>query len=240
MTVLALALGSPGILAQSAPAGSRGWAELVRLVFQDGGLSLHLGPVLLLLVAAFVVVGGTIWAWRWRGREKLRKWDTTSVKVKFGNVAEIEVRPNYETVRLAYQAWVEIMTRKVGLPFDEEHDLIAEVYDSWYRLFGVLRELTKSVPAHRIRACPDTQRLVGVMLDVLNKGLRPHLTRWQARFRTWYDTSLEEQANRGKAPQDIQKTFPQYRELVSDLRGVNGRFVEFAAALRQLAEGCER
>ena len=33
---------------------------------------------------------------------------------------------------LAYKLWVELNTRKIGLEFDQENDVIVEVYDSWY------------------------------------------------------------------------------------------------------------
>jgi len=211
------------------------WSEFMRLEFENGGVSLHVGPVAMVLL--IIVVIGLVVAWIVRLRKRLPKWDTTAVKMRFGNLGEVEIRPNYDTVRIAYQAWVEIRTRKVGLPFEEDHDVIAEVYDSWYDMFGVLRELTKSIPAHRLRECEDTRKLVGIMLGVLNEGLRPHLTRWQAKFRRWYEAATELPANRKKTPQEIQKAYPQYGELVNDLKRVNAEFVGFSRSLGSLAQG---
>jgi len=229
------------LAAEDAPTGhaqaGAWWGDLLRVAFEGGGVSVHLGPMILMASAILVCVWGFFWARRLKRRPP--KWDTTAVTLKFGNLAEVQIQPNHETVRIAFQAWVEIRTRKVGLPFDQEHDVIADVYDSWYRLFGVLRDLTKSIPAHRMRECEDTCKLVGIMLRVLNEGLRPHLTRWQARFRQWYEAEKKATGSERRSPQDIQRGFPQYAELVADLKRVNAGFLEFAASLARLA-GCER
>ena len=157
--------------------------------------------------------------------------------MRFGNLLECEIKPNHDTIQIAYQAWVEIITRKVGLPFDDEHDVVAAVYDSWYALFGVLRGLSKEVPAHRLRADEDTRALIVVLHRVLNEGLRPHLTRWQARFRRWYTAEIEAERNLHRTPQEVQRDFPEYEALTSDLRRVNAAFIEFSGALRSIAYG---
>jgi hypothetical protein len=73
-------------------------------------------------------------------RKYLKRFRTKSVKLTFKGV-EWEICPDTETRRIAHQAWVEIKSRKVGLPFEEGLDVIVEVYNSWYQLFGVLRDL---------------------------------------------------------------------------------------------------
>jgi hypothetical protein len=123
------------------------------------------------------------------------------------------------------------------LPFDEENDVVAEVYDSYYQLFSRLRDLTKTIAARKLRTCPDTKELVRVMVKVLNEELRPHLTRWQARFRKWYDAAEKETANVGKSPQEIQRQFPEYAKLVEDLKRVQSDVVKYGEFLRQVAQG---
>ena len=211
------------------------WANLLQLSFKGGGLILTVGPII--LTAALLVLGWFAYRVYRRWKSRASRWDTTSVKVKFGNLFELEIKPNHDTVRIAYQAWVEISTRKVGLPFDDANNVVVEVYNSWYEVFRILRELAKTVPAHRLRDCPDTQKLVDILLRVLNDGLRPHLTRWQARFRRWYETAKCGDDSKDKTPQEIQTLYPQYEALVADLKSVNGRFVTFAKTLRRLAEG---
>lgn len=133
---------------------------------------------------------------------------------------------------LAYALWVELGTRKAALPFDEEHDVIVEVYDSWYAFFGMARKLMRDMP-------PDLSKggdsLTAVTERILNDGMRPHLTRWQAEFRRWYKRELDEPKNAGKAPQEIQRGFPGYDELVADLKRANGILMRYRETLREIA-----
>ncbi|WP_208529061.1 hypothetical protein [Pseudomonas aeruginosa] len=59
---------------------------------------------------------------------------------------KIKLRPNIVDKQIAYKVWVELSTRKIGLPIDLDNDVISEVYDSWFSFFSVTRELIKDVP----------------------------------------------------------------------------------------------
>ena len=136
---------------------------------------------------------------------------------------------------MAHQIWTELVTRKAALPFDPEHDVILEVYDSWYAMFGRVRELVAEIPATLVRDEKSTQELVRIATEALNLGLRPHLTTWQARFRNWYAHQQDQLQSR--APQDVQRDYPDYESLVSDLLEVNRKMIAYSAALRRLAHG---
>lgn len=56
---------------------------------------------------------------------------------------------------IAYKLWVELSTRKIGIPFDKEYDVIIEVYNSWYEFFRIARELLKAVPVSRLAYSSD-------------------------------------------------------------------------------------
>jgi hypothetical protein len=208
-----------------------GPTELSLFHWRAWGLEMRIGVFWLLL--AVVVVAAVWWFVPWIRRKLLKGYRTRAVKLTFKGV-EWEICPDTETRRVAHQAWVEIKSRKVGLPFEEGLDVIVEVYDSWYQLFGVLRDLAKSIPADRLQDCEDTRNVVALLMKALNDGLRPHLTRWQAKFRRWYDAELAKEENKGKPPQDIQRLYPQYDELVADLRNVNTEFVRFADSLDKI------
>jgi hypothetical protein len=92
------------------------------------------------------------------------------------------------------------VTRKAAQPIDIENDVILEIYDSWYALFGRIRQLISDIPGHMLRTEKSTQELVRIATQTLNDGLRPHLTRWQARFRHWYPAGLPETVPRLCAP----------------------------------------
>ena len=152
-------------------------------------------------------------------------------------IGKVKIRPSYEDVQVAHKAWVELATRKAGLPFDEENDVIVEIYDSWYELFREMRNLAKQIPAEKVRARRDTRELIRILVGALDKGLRPHLTRWQAKFRRWYKTELGKYPD--KSPQEIQKEYPEYQELVNDLRNVNEQLVQYTALIKRIAYGGE-
>ena len=120
---------------------------------------------------------------------------------------------------IAYKIWVELSTRKIGLRFDKENDVIKEVYDSWYKFFETARELLKDIPG-----------------NVLNIGLRPHLTKWQAKYRRWYEEELKRDSG---TPQDIQKKYPEYDALVEDLIETNEKMIEYKKLMKRIAFGSE-
>jgi hypothetical protein len=133
---------------------------------------------------------------------------------------------------VAWKLYVQLATRKAALPFDESFDLISDVYDSLFSLFGITRELLLGLPPH------EFEREGGVaplLLRVINDGLRPHLTRWQADFRVWWDVALAATDNRGKSPQEVQRTYPHYSELVIDLKRTNTELSKLADELLTIA-----
>ena len=77
-----------------------------------------------------------------------------------------------------------------------------------------------------------------LLAPILNEGLRPHLTRWQARFRSWYNRELKRyEAETGTDvldPQQIRAAFPQYNDLKQDLERVNGALIRYRAKMREL------
>lgn len=149
---------------------------------------------------------------------------------------KFKLRPNYLDRQVAYKIWVELSTRKIGLPIDLENDVVAEIYDSWHSFFQVTRELIKDIPVSRVRDA-STQRIIQLSVDVLNNGLRPHLTRWQARFRRWYDKQIARDDTLELHPQDIQAKFASFDELAKDLVSVNLRLISYRTKMRELVLG---
>ena len=206
------------------------WKDiLVVRITESNTLSIEVGPVVVLLLVICLIV------WVFNMRRRFSLWSIVEAEVSLGNIGKVRIRPSYEDIQVAHKAWVELVTRKAALPFEEKDDIISEIYNSWYALFQEIRSLIKTIPAKKIRGSEDTRKLVRLLVDALNDGLRPHLTRWQARFRYWYDDALENSS--GKSPQEIQRDFPQYRELVDDLIIVNKQLVDYATFIKQIAQG---
>lgn len=154
------------------------------------------------------------------------------VNLGIGN-SSVKLSYSKKDQEIAYKIWVELSTRKIGLRYDEENDVIKEVYDSWYKFFETTRELLKEIPANRIMYSGD---LIELTEKVLNIGLRPHLTRWQAKYRKWYDEAVK---NTEGSPQEIQKGYPEYSVLIKDLLETNERMIEYKKLMKKIAF-CEK
>jgi len=62
---------------------------------------------------------------------------------------------------------------------------------------------------------------LSVAVQVLNEHMKSNLTKWQARFRRWYLNELDKDDNKGKSPQELQKLFPEYDDLIIEIQKVN-------------------
>ena len=147
---------------------------------------------------------------------------------------QISFRPKKEDREIAYRIWIELSTRKIGLTIDLEQDVITEVYDSWYAFFGIVREILKEIPARELKD-KGTHEIVRMSVELLNSGLRPHLTRWQAKFRCWHARAKESGEYSDMTPQEMQKQFPHYDQLEGDLMQVNIYLQNYRDKMYELA-----
>lgn len=156
----------------------------------------------------------------------------TKIKLKTVTISgiSVELECNNDVKNLANDVWVELSTRKIALPFDDDNDVIVDVYNSWYTVFERFRDILKRLPVSKNK---DVNALANIILKVLNEELREHLTKWQARFRKWY----EENKNNNGDPQDVQKKYPQYNELVADLKKVNYKMIALTEELNKIRKG---
>lgn len=206
------------------------WRKILEISFSEN-LSLDVEFGIFFFVLVGVVLTGFLVARFFKGKNSYG--DDIELNINLGGIGTVTIRKNYEVIQTAHKAWVELVTRKAGLSFDPDNDVIVEIYGSWYVLFDRMRELIKTIPVQQM-GNGNTKILVDLLVNSLNKGLRPHLTKWQARFRRWYEAELSREENKGKSPQEIQKGFPQYDELVSDLILINQQIVAYTNELKRL------
>ncbi len=182
---------------------------------------------LALIIATIVIVVVGIVVKKLATRLAYHSIVVDEVSLGIGN-SNIKLKYNKKDQEIAYKLWVELNTRKIGLPYDENYDVIVEVYNSWYDFFKIARELLKDIPPNRL---PYSTKLITVTTDVLNVGLRPHLTKWQAKYRKWYNENRKDL----RSPQEIQRAFPEYDELLSDLLITNKHMIEYKNLMFQIA-----
>lgn len=172
----------------------------------------------------------------YRKRSKIYK-DIIPVKLKYsygGAEIEYKIIRNYINVEIAHKIYIELITRKAAIPFDEKHDIIVEVYNSWYTLFDLTRNELKSISGKLLLENNTSNQLVILLTDILNNGLRPHLTKYQAAFRKWYAEELEKKTNKGINPQDIQKKYKDYNDLINSIKDVNTLLIEYKNQLNKI------
>ena len=109
-------------------------------------LRLNWFTIILLLVIIFVVS----WIYSVVNNRISRKSITIDeINLGIGD-SSVKLTYNKKDQEIAYKLWVELSTRKIGLMFDKEYDVITEVYNSWYEFFKIARELLKDIPVSRL------------------------------------------------------------------------------------------
>jgi hypothetical protein len=160
------------------------------------------------------------------------------VKLKYslgGAEVEYEITRNYKNIEIAHRIYIELITRKAAIEIEEDKDVIVEVYNSWYSLFKTTRDELKSISGELIKDNSTSIQLVELLTDILNKGLRPHLTTYQAEFRKWYDDQLEK--DNSLSPQKIQANYKDFTVLMISMKEVNNDLIEYSKQLKKIIDG---
>jgi len=154
------------------------------------------------------------------------------INLPFGG-GKVEISPCFREKLIAHKIWTELVTRKAALPFEKDKDVILAVYDSWYALFGIVRKLIREIPIDKLHGSEkeSVEHLIELALNVLNNGLRPHLTKWQPAFRKWHE---KQPINGDDSPQELQKRYKYYEEIVDDIQIVNAKLVILADDLKNV------
>lgn len=164
-------------------------------------------------------------------------WYEMSVEVSGTPKMIFKVERNHDNLYIANRIYIELTTRKAAIPIDENNDIIEEVYDSWYKLFGIIRDEIKTLPGKYLKDHDPTSALMGLTRKILNDGLRPHLTEHQAKFRKWLESAKEDSANKDLSPQELQKKYPDFANLIASMKAVNVTLMNYATELDKLIKG---
>lgn len=190
-----------------------------------------------LILVGILLVAGLIWFIRWRMHKNKVNTEINPVELEIeitGVKWKYEIKRNYENLEIAHRLYVELITRKAAMEFDSDNDVITEIYDSWYALFKITREEMKGISGETLEKSHHTSKLIAMATDILNKGLRPHLTKYQAKYRKWYQEQSEK--HEGKSPQEIQTQYKELKELTISMKEVNILLINYAAELKRFIE----
>lgn len=204
--------------------------EIAKIEFLDKSKLVMTLNVWVLLVNVCLIVGCYYFFELIIKKQFFKSIEISETVIGIGK-SSIKIKCDKRVQGIAHKIWIELKTRKIGIMFEEDQDVITEVYDSWYEAFKIIRKQLEEIPEERIG---DAKELIDIVLKVLNDGLRPHLTKWQAKYRAWY--KKEKEKNQNMTPQEIQKMYPEYQELVSDLKKTNEIMINFSKELRKIID----
>jgi len=216
--------------------------DIIYLKFnpEQGVFSLALNSWIFIAIIAIILFFGIRYLIKKFTKKGKIHTEIVPVALKYsagGGEIEYKIVRNYQNIEIAHRIYVELITRKAALPIDEEHDVIVEVYNSWYTLFHTTREELKTLSGELLLNNETSNDLILLLTDILNKGLRPHLTEYQAKFRKWYNESLNKQENENLSPQQIQMQYEKYYDLIDSMKFVNQLLIDYARKLKVIAGG---
>ena len=220
--------------------------KIISLAFSNSDWHLIIDLNLFLIISIFIAFLLIKWLIRKISNSRKNKFVSEAVvpiELSFsvgGISTKYEIVRNYSNVEIAHRIYIELITRKAAIRIDSEYDLIIEIYDSWYELFQATREELKSFTGDLLFENDKSKELVKLVTDILNKGLRPHLTKYQAKFRKWYLERINEKRQIAlkdrKSPQEIQNEHILYEEIQNSIKDVNILLTNYSMELRKFID----
>ncbi|MEH2191664.1 MAG: hypothetical protein V7K98_03235 [Nostoc sp.] len=156
---------------------------------------------------------------------KLKK---VSVNLPFG-IGGTEWEPDSTERKAAWSLYVELVTRIAIQPLDSEQDqgLLREALSSLHSLFGTTRQILKD-------AGPDIggsrESVGGIAIAVLNRGLRPVLSKWHPLLQAW-----EAQRSLDVSPKKHEQDWEKEAQFRSELELLREDLEQYAVALAVIA-----
>jgi len=146
---------------------------------------------------------------------------------------KLNIKPNVQDIQVAYKLWVELSTRKLGLPIDKDLDLILDLHRSFYTFFQIARKILSEIPATKA-SNKNTQQIIRIILIILNDKIRKYLTKWHADYRQWYKRESKQLYKQNLSPAEFQRKYPKYDELMRDLLKLNEEVIDLKKALAKI------
>lgn len=212
--------------------------KIIELVFDKDKWSISLVFNLWLILSLFIIYFiSKLLIKKYIKKNKIHK-EIIPVKLKVaigGAEIEYKITRNYQNIEIAHRIYIELVTRKAALEIEKDKDIIVEIYNSWYALFQITREELKKLSGEMLIDNNTSEQLIELLTDILNKGLRPHLTEYQAKFRKWYNMELEKKID--LSPQEIQSNYQYYNDLMNSMVLVNKILINYSLQLKTIIYG---
>ena len=153
---------------------------------------------------------------------KLKK---VSVNLPFG-IGGAEWEADVTERKAAWALYVELVTRITLQSLEADRGLLREALDSLYSMFAITRQILRE-------AGPDvglsSASVGGIAIAVLNKGLRPFLSKWHPLLQTW-----EAQKPPTTSPKEHEKNWSQEPQMRQELLLLGKELEQYANALAEI------
>lgn len=148
-----------------------------------------------------------------------------TVNLPFG-IGSLELEADETERRAAWALYVQLVTRVAVQPLDEEHGLLREALNSLYALFEITRDVLITAGPD-VGASPDS--VGGIAIAVLNRGLRPFLSKWHPQLQSW-----EKDRPSHFTPQQHEQGWPHAVTMRNELEQVRQGLEQYAHALAKI------
>lgn len=152
------------------------------------------------------------------------------VGLPFG-IGQLELEPDVVQQKAAWELYVEMATRIAIHPLESEEGHIREALASLYSIFDKTREILRQA-GPSVAQGPNS--FGPIAIEILNKGLRPFLSKWHPVF-----TAYEQQRTPETSIYDHESAWEKAPEFRQDLNLLHEQMTVYAQALAQIA-GIER
>lgn len=129
--------------------------------------------------------------------------------------------------RAAWALYIELVTRVAVQELADDEGLVREAMNSLYTLFSTTREILRD-------AGPDVgasrESVGGLAIAVLNRGLRPFLTKWHPTLQVW-----EAQRPTNRSPKEHEQLWEHVQPMRKELSILRRELSLYADALAKVA-----
>jgi hypothetical protein len=143
------------------------------------------------------------------------------------SLGQLEFEPDEVQQRAAWELYVELSTRIAVRPLGSEEGLLREALSSLYSIFGVTREILRGA-GPSVAQGPNS--FGAVAIEVLNKGLRPFLSKWHPLLLAYEQKRPPEVDAR-----DYERGWEKQVELQEELADLQEQMMIYAEALARIA-----
>ncbi len=131
----------------------------------------------------------------------------------------------------AWEMYVELATRIATAELEEEEGLLRESLTSLYQLFAITRNILKKYgPSIATANNPNDITFGHLAVGILNKVIRPVLSKWHPLLLDW-----EQKNNKDKTNREHELEWEHSKELREILNEVRAKLIDYANVLGEVS-----